>query len=112
MTFIITKDQKQRFAQDGIVKLPGLISMELLAELDACFEWSVAHPGPIASGKTDREDFSFVDNGNPEAKSMYDEIVARSGFGEVIAELLDSEYVGYFAEEIFWKKEFIKQSLL
>ena len=51
--------------------------MELLAELDACLEWSIAHPGPIASGKTDREDFSFVDNGNPEAKSMYDEIVAR-----------------------------------
>tara|TARA_B100000902_G_C27204105_1_gene860640 strand:+ start:332 stop:1168 length:837 start_codon:yes stop_codon:yes gene_type:complete len=104
MNFTITKDQKQRFAQDGIVKLPGLISIELLAELDACFEWSVAHPGPLASGKTDRDDFSFVDNGNPEAKSMYDEIVARSGFGEVIAELLDSQYVGYFAEEIFWKK--------
>ena len=78
MNFTITKDQKQRFAQDGIVKLPGLISMELLAELDACFEWSVAHPGPLASGKTDREDFSFVDNGNPEAAPVHGSMLDTS----------------------------------
>ena len=105
MNYIITEELKKTFAEDGMVKLPGLIDLDLLAELNACFEWSVAHPGPIASGRTDRVDFSFVDNGNPEAKPMYDEIVARSGFGKVVAELLDSQYIGYFAEEIFWKKE-------
>ena len=103
MTYQITEDQKKSFVEDGIVKLPGLINPALLKELNVCFEWSIAHPGPIASGRTDRPDFSFVDNGNPEAKSMYDEIVARSGFGEVVAELLNSQYMGYFAEEIFWK---------
>ena len=104
MTYQITEDQKKSFVEDGIVKLPGLINPALLNELNVCFEWSIAHPGPIASGRTDRPDFSFVDNGNPEAKSMYDEIVARSGFGKVVAELLNSQYMGYFAEEIFWKK--------
>ena len=104
MTYQITEDQKKSFVEDGIVKLPGLINPGLLNELNVCFEWSIANPGPIASGRTDRPDFSFVDNGNPEAKSMYDEIVARSGFGKVVAELLNSQYMGYFAEEIFWKK--------
>ena len=100
----ITEDQKRAFADDGVVKLSGLISSTLLDELNACFEWSIAHPGPIASGKTDREDFSFVDNGNPEAKPMYDDLVSRSGFGGIAAQLWGSQYVGYFAEEIFWKK--------
>ena len=104
MNYIITEELKKTFAEDGMVKLPGLIDLDLLAELNACFEWSVAHPGPFAHGRTDSVDFSFVDNGNPEAKPMYDEIVARSGFGKVVAELLDSQYIGYFAEEIFWKK--------
>ena len=68
----ITKDQQRTFADDGIVKLPGLISAALLDEIRACFEWSIAHPGPIASGKTEGENISFVDNGNPDAKPMYD----------------------------------------
>ena len=100
----ITKDQQRTFADDGIVKLPGLISAALLDEIRACFEWSIAHPGPIASGKTEGENISFVDNGNPDAKPMYDDLILRSGFGGIPAQLWDSEYVGYFAEEIFWKK--------
>ena len=104
MTYQVTETQKKAFAEEGIVKLPSLISSDLLAELNTCFDWSVAHPGPIASGRTDRENFSFVDNGNPEAKPMYDELVTRSGLGHVVAELWGCKYVGYFAEEIFWKK--------
>ena len=100
----ITEAQKRAFARDGIVKLSNLISASLLDELGVCFEWSIAHPGPIASGQTGGEDLSFVDNGNPDAKSMYDDFILRSGFGGIVAQLWNSKYVGYFAEEIFWKK--------
>ena len=34
----ITEDQKRALADDGIVKLPDLISATLLDELGACFE--------------------------------------------------------------------------
>ncbi len=104
MDFHITEGQKRALAVDGIVKLPGLISTPLLDELNTCFEWSIAHPGSIASGKNHGENISFVDNGNPDAKPMYDDLVARSGLGAIAAQLWDSQYVGYFAEEIFWKK--------
>lgn len=100
----ITEDQRRTLAVDGIVKLSSLIDSALLDELSTCFEWSIAHPGPIASGKTEGENISFVDNGNPDAKPMYDDLILRSGFGGIPAQLWDSEYVGYFAEEIFWKK--------
>ena len=73
-------------------------------KLNKCFEWSVANPGPISVGKTNKENITFVDNGNPDAKSMYDELVKSSGFGQIVSQLWDSDYVGYFAEEIFWKK--------
>ena len=56
MEFHITEDQKRALADDGIVKLPDLIDSGLLSELNECFEWSIAHPGPIASGKTDAQD--------------------------------------------------------
>lgn len=104
MELQITEDQKRAFADDGIVKLPDLINSKLLRELNECFDWSIAHPGPIASGKTDGENISFVDNGNPDAKPMYDDLILRVGFGGIAAQLWNSKYVGYFAEEIFWKK--------
>jgi hypothetical protein len=93
----ITEDQRRTLAVDGIVKLSSLIDSALLDELSTCFEWSIAHAGPIASGKTEGENISFVDNGNPDAKPMYDYLILRSGFGGIPAQLWDSEYVGYFA---------------
>ena len=98
----ITEDQKRALADDGIVKLPGLIDSALLDELNTCFEWSIAHPGALAVGKPEGENISFVDNSNPDAKPMYDDLVRRSGFGSIAAQLWGSQYVGYFAEEIFW----------
>ena len=105
--YSVTDDQKHALKEDGIVKLPGLINSSLLKELNKCFDWSISNHGPIASFtkiNNSDEDISFVDNGNPDAKQMYDNLIARSGFGSVIAELWNSKYVGYFAEEIFWKK--------
>jgi hypothetical protein len=111
MAFNITEDQRTALRDDGIVKLPGLIDSSLLDDLRACFEWSIAHPGPIVqsfdlggAGEPEGENFLFVDNANPAARPMYEKLVANAPFGQVAAELWGSEYVGYLAEEIFWKK--------
>ena len=104
MNFNITEDQRAALRDEGIVKLSGVIDSTLLVDLKACFEWSIGHPGPIAVGQTEGENISFVDNGNPEARSMYEELVTSAPFGQIVAELWGSKYVGYYAEEIFWKK--------
>ena len=101
---LITEQQKTDFENDGIVKLPNAIDDELLAKLIECFEWSIANPGPIAVGKPEGENIHFVDNGNPKAYKMYGDLVLESNFGAIAAELWDSEYVGFFAEEIFLKQ--------
>jgi hypothetical protein len=103
MNYNITEAHKRALEEDGIVKLPGLIDSTLLEDLKACFDWSVAHPGPIAVGKPEGENIYFVDNANPQARTMYKDIVKHSGFGQIAAQLWGSEYVGYLAEEIFWK---------
>ena len=103
MAFEVTVEHKQSLQEDGIVKLPGLIDDVLLDELNRCFGWSVAHPGPIAAGSPEGDNVFFVDNANPEARPMYRNPVSNSPFGRIAAELWGSEYVGYYAEEVFWK---------
>ena len=104
MVQLVTEQQKTDFENDGIVKLPNAIDDKLLAKLIECYEWSIAHPGPIAVGKPEGENIHFVDNGNPKAYKMYGDLVLESNFGAIAAELWDSEYVGFFAEEIFLKQ--------
>ncbi|MYE83370.1 MAG: hypothetical protein F4X36_16335 [Gammaproteobacteria bacterium] len=87
MPYHVTEDQKRALREDGIVKLPGLVDAALLTELNACFWWSVAHPGPIAVGNTEGEDILFVENANPEARPMYRDLVSGSPFGQVAADL-------------------------
>ena len=103
MSFAVTEDHRRALADDGIVKLPGLIEPPLLEELNTCFQWSCDHPGPIASGKNEGDNIFFVDNGNPDARPMYEDLIDRAPFAEVAAELWGSSFVGFFAEEIFWK---------
>ena len=100
----VTEEEKRALREDGIVKLPGLVDAALLAELNTCFWWSVAHPGPIAVGNTEGDDILFVENANPEARPMYRDLVSGSPFGQVAADLWGSDYVGYYAEEVFWKR--------
>jgi len=104
MAFKVTENHRSALRDDGIVKLPGLVDSTLLDDLKACFEWSIGHPGPIAEGKSEGENILFVDNANPAARPMYEKMVASAPFGRVAAELWGSQYVGYYAEEVFWKK--------
>jgi len=101
---IFTKEQISNFERDGIVKLPAFIDQDMLGKLNLAFDWSVANPGPFVVGKSKGENVHFVDNGNPDAYRMYSELVLEIGLGHVAAELWNSDYVGFFAEEIYLKK--------
>ena len=103
VVFEVSQAQRNALAEDGIVRLEGLIDRELLAKLQSCWEWSVRHPGPIASGKPEGDEIFFVDNGNPDARSMYESLVSQSPFPRIAADLWHSSFVGFYAEEIFWK---------
>ena len=97
----VSLQQKVDFERDGIVKLQSVIDENLLAKLNQCFEWAVANPGPLAYGSPNGENVNFIDNANPNAYQMYVDLVLESNFGAIASELWGSEYVGFFAEQVF-----------
>ena len=101
---MLTKKQRSSFEDDGIVKLPAVIEPAMLGKLNAAFDWSIANPGPFVTGKATGENVHLVDNANPEAYQMYSELVIENGIGHVAAQLWSSDYVGFFAEEVYLKK--------
>jgi hypothetical protein len=104
MSFSVTPEHRRAFREDGIVKLTGVVDAHLLKELNRCFDWSISHPGPTVMGRTEGDAVTFVDFGNPAARSMYEKSISRSPFGRIAAELWSSEFVGFLCEEVFWKK--------
>ena len=104
MESLVSLQQKADFERDGIVKLRSVIDENLLAKLNQCFEWAVANPGPLAYGSPNGEDITFIDNANPKGYQMYGDLVLESNFGAIASELWGSEYVGFFAEQVFLKQ--------
>ena len=90
---------------NGAVKLEAFLRPEYLAACRACFDWSVAHPGPYATqvfrGTTHQH---LNDNANPAAAQMYRELVARGPFADFLAAAWGSKHVWYYGEEIFSKE--------
>ena len=41
-------EAKARFGHDGVLCLPNVLSAEVLALAQECYEWTLAHPGPSA----------------------------------------------------------------
>ena len=104
MRKMLTKKQISSFDKDGIVKLSAFIEPAILSKLNAAFDWSIANPGPFVTGTATGENVHLVDNANPEAYQMYSELVIENGIGHVAAQLWSSDYVGFFAEEVYLKK--------
>lgn len=104
MSYSITTEHRNIFQQDGVVKLADAIDIALLEELNRCFDWSVNHPGPIVFGNSEGDEFSFVDYDNRENRAHYEKAVSNSSFGRIAAGLWESDFVGFLAEEVFWKK--------
>ncbi len=104
MSFEITQEHRHTFARDGIVKLANAIDAQLLDKLNECFEWAVANPGPTVDGHTNGDEFSFVDLANPAGRTMYEQLIQDSALSSFAAQLWQSEYVGFLAEEVFYKK--------
>ncbi|MDH4582828.1 phytanoyl-CoA dioxygenase [Pseudomonas sp. BN415] len=95
---------RKAFLEDGAVVIKGLLSPDQLALCQAAFDWAVENHGPNAFRMFDGTvQQSHVDNANPRAKEHLENLVAKLPFGNLLAELWNSNHVWYFAEEIFLK---------
>ena len=100
----VTQQMKSAFHDDGAIKIAALFDERQLAECRRCFDYSVAHPSPLASdifGGT--ADAHYNDLGNFDNLDTYKPMLEHLGFAQLLSELWESEHVWYFGEELFIK---------
>lgn len=96
---------REAFARDGVVKLPAALDAAQLAQAQAAYDWSLAHPGPGASKVRQATEATFYsDLFNPEALSGYRAMLEASPIPAQVAKLWDAADVWFFYEQVFLKE--------
>jgi hypothetical protein len=96
---------REQYRRDGIVKLGGLLDPSMLAECRRCYDWSLANPSPIAQVlHKGTQHQHYVDNSNEAAIPMYRALVRHPVFADSMANLLESEHIWYYSEEVFARR--------
>ncbi len=93
----------QRFEQDGVILLPGLLNAEWVDTCLNAWTWSVTHPGPLASGLLPGSSTAFQDLCNPKSLPIYGSVIHGSPLGDVARQLWRGSPVWYMYEQVFHK---------
>lgn len=105
MNALPMKSPKDIYHADGVVKLAQFLDAAMLARIKACFDWTVANPGPQVNHFTrDGDNLNYGDFSNPDALAFYRQHILALPFASMLRELWGSTHVWYYGEEIFWKK--------
>ena len=99
----ITTRHRREFRTHGVVCLRGALDGARLRALRAAWEWSVGHPGPLASGLLQDTDSAFQDLCNPGAMAAYGTQVRQSPLADYAAALWDARPVWFLYEQVFHK---------
>ena len=96
---------RETYERDGVVFLPGALDATALADAQAAYDWSLAHPGPLASNVRQATDATFYqDLYNPDCLSGYRAMLQASPVPAMVAELWGSPEVWFMYEQVFLKE--------
>lgn len=94
-----------RLRDEGVVHLPQALDAAALAEAEALFNWSIAHPTASACAFYEGEGGTFYqDLCNPEAALAYRDFLCKSPVADLVAALWGSPEVWFLYEQIFLKE--------
>lgn len=99
--------QRDAFATNGVVHLPGLLDAAGLGLARAAYDWSIAHPSPAASHAFGGKDGAFYqDLCHPEAAAhpAYRELLETTPLAPTIAELWGDPRIWFMYEQVFLKE--------
>ena len=102
----VTEQMKSASRNDGAIKIECLLDEQQLAQCPRCFDFSVAHPSPLALeifGGT--ADAHYKGLGNFDNLEPYKPMLEQVGFAQLLSELWGCEHVWYFGEELFIKED-------
>ena len=96
---------RETYARDGVVFLPRALDANAMADAQAAFDWSLAHPGPGASRIPQTTDSTFYqDLYNPDCLTGYRAMLQASPIPAMVAELWGSPEVWFMYEQVFLKE--------
>lgn len=100
----IGSDHRRTFHDDGVVCLRGALGGKDLRAAREAWEWSVSHPGPLASGLLQDTDSAFQDLCNPRWRGAYETVVRETPLADHAAALWGAPSVWFLYEQVFSKR--------
>ncbi len=93
------------YREDGVVFVPGALDAKALADAQAAYDWSLAHPGPGATKFAQHSDATFYnDLYNPRVLDGYRAMLDASPLPELIAGIWGTPDVWFMYEQVFLKE--------
>lgn len=93
------------FARDGVVHLPGALDSDALADALAAYQWTLDHPGPLASKFRQVTASTFYhDLYNPGVLDGYRAMLDASPVPGIVADLWGAPDVWFMYEQVFLKE--------
>lgn len=93
-------EARRQLRDDGVVYLPGALTKDALAKVEAGIEWSLANPSPKAVRFYPNEDATFFEDTG--AKHL--PLVRETGVDTMISALFDEQQFWYMGEQLFLKE--------
>jgi ectoine hydroxylase-related dioxygenase (phytanoyl-CoA dioxygenase family) len=94
----------EQFQRDGVIVLRDALNpAELQAALSA-WQWSIEHPGPLASGLIPGSDKAFQDLCNPHASAVYEPVVRNTQLASIAQQFWGGSAVWFLYEQVFHKR--------
>jgi ectoine hydroxylase-related dioxygenase (phytanoyl-CoA dioxygenase family) len=98
-------EARETYARDGVVFLPGVLDAAALADAQAAYDWSLAHPGPGASRIAQATTSTFYqDLYNPDCLTGYRAMLQASPIPAIVADLWGAPDVWFMYEQVFLKE--------
>ena len=96
---------RDTYKRDGVVHLPRALNEDQLAAALAAFEWSLKHPGPLASKISQRTDALFYqDLANLDCLDAYRPMLEASPLPQLVSELWGTAECWFMYEQVFLKE--------
>ena len=95
---------RERFLEDGAVFIPGALDSRCLELAQACFDWTLEHPGPGAGAVLAGTPGTFYqDQANPDSFPAYRELLFETSIPDIAALLFACENIWLMYEQIWLK---------
>ena len=102
---MVSSEARNAFARDGVVHLPDALRVADLTAARAAYEWSLAHPSPLASTFRQATSSTFYhDLYNPACLDGYRGMLDASPVPGIVADLWGAKDVWFMYEQVFLKE--------